>query len=543
MMDRRAFLALGTTLVGAPGAARAADVAEPALEVLARVGPWPVASRLIGYRGRLWFANSVKGRNHNSADIWSLDPITGNVRYERHLFSQDAGHPLVHGGLLYWPFEDGRFSLGWGMAEVTDGQSWRPLVIPTAEIFHTHSMIGWRSRLLAVTSAWRAGLQVSDDGGRGWQELYEHPTPKRRLSRIHEPVLLGDALFVYLKDRDGIRLARFVDDRFEAVPGWPRDVYFFSATVHKGSIFAVVIQKNRGREIWRTDGRRSILVSEQLAGRRLMDLTSDGSRLWAVSQDGEGGQLWSSPDGVRWGGRMRMSGGKPTSLRIVAGGIYVAGAGDDGQGIVWGPPLHRVPDNDAPASLPIQFTRRQDDVDWRQFGVSLDALLADTASYENHGRGKLRAMVFDAVKSGAPPGFFAARLKSRFPIGTVPAFGGKMTVDAAEIGQSILLWGMGLARQGEVPTAIFRRPWSKPANSFEKYFAPQLAAIWAVVAAEQKDRATIDALMQRLEDGLDPPWLRAQVVGALTALTGERFAHDGEKWRRWWAAARPTWKE
>ena len=76
------------------------------LDIIAQVGPWPVASRLIGYRGKLWFANSVKGRNHNSADIWSFNPKTNESRYERHLYSQDAGHPLVYNGLLYWPFED-----------------------------------------------------------------------------------------------------------------------------------------------------------------------------------------------------------------------------------------------------------------------------------------------------------------------------------------------------------------------------------------------------------------------------------------------------
>ena len=40
----------------------------------------PVISHPIAYRGRIWFANSVKGRNHNSADIWSLDPASGKLR-------------------------------------------------------------------------------------------------------------------------------------------------------------------------------------------------------------------------------------------------------------------------------------------------------------------------------------------------------------------------------------------------------------------------------------------------------------------------------
>ncbi len=74
--------------------------APPEVPVLARVGPWPVASRPIGFQGRIWFTNSVKGVNHNSADIYSYDPRSGALRYERHLFSQDAVKTLVAGGLL-----------------------------------------------------------------------------------------------------------------------------------------------------------------------------------------------------------------------------------------------------------------------------------------------------------------------------------------------------------------------------------------------------------------------------------------------------------
>ena len=155
------------------------------LPVLARVGPWPEASRLILYDGRLWFANSVKGRNHNSADLYSLDPMTGGVpRYERHLFSQDVGKPAVHRGLLYWPLEDGRLSLGWGHYAVTDGRAWQSGTLTGASIFHVHAMSDFQDGLLAATSAWRAGLQRSGDGGATWRVLYDHPTPDRRVSRI-----------------------------------------------------------------------------------------------------------------------------------------------------------------------------------------------------------------------------------------------------------------------------------------------------------------------------------------------------------------------
>ena len=164
----------------------------PELPVLARVGPWPVVSRLVAYDGALWFANSVKGVNHNSADLYSYDPKSGETRYRRHLFSQDAGRPLVHDGLLYWPFEDARLSLGWGQVAVTDGRSWRSLMIPTAAIYHAHALAAQDGRLIAATSAWRAGFQASDDGGRTWRALYDHPTPERQVSRVTDLVSLGD---------------------------------------------------------------------------------------------------------------------------------------------------------------------------------------------------------------------------------------------------------------------------------------------------------------------------------------------------------------
>lgn len=98
-----------TLSAAAPGATGAESAAGQAgLAPLARVAPWPAVSGLVGYGGRLWFANSVKYVNHNSADLYSYDPGTGRTRFERHLFSQDAGEPVVHRGLLYWPFEDSR---------------------------------------------------------------------------------------------------------------------------------------------------------------------------------------------------------------------------------------------------------------------------------------------------------------------------------------------------------------------------------------------------------------------------------------------------
>ena len=73
--------------------ARASDA--PSLVQLLSQGPWSAVSGLVGYRGRVWYVNGEKSVNHNAADLYSYDPASGASRYERALFSQDAGEPLV----------------------------------------------------------------------------------------------------------------------------------------------------------------------------------------------------------------------------------------------------------------------------------------------------------------------------------------------------------------------------------------------------------------------------------------------------------------
>ncbi len=128
------------------------------MERLVEPGPWDSVSGLVAYGERLWLVNSVKFVDHNSADVYSYEPQGGRVRYERHLFSQDAGAPAVVGGLLYWPFEDPRFSVGRGEYMVTDGTRWRWAIMPTGEVFHVHAIAGSQNTLFAATSAWRAGI-------------------------------------------------------------------------------------------------------------------------------------------------------------------------------------------------------------------------------------------------------------------------------------------------------------------------------------------------------------------------------------------------
>ena len=60
-------------------------------------------------------------------------------------------------------------------------------------------------------------------------------------------------------------------------------------------------------------------------------------------------------------------------------------------------------------------------------------------------------------------------------------------------------------------------------------------AIWAAARLGQDGRPTLEALMDRLARADDPLWLRGDVVGALTALTGQRFGNDVAAWQAWWS--------
>jgi len=143
---------------------------------LAHIDVWLSVSAIIGFRSRIWLANSWKFVNHKSADLYSFDHSTGQARYERHLMSQEAGDTVLAGNVLYWPFEDSRLSRSIGEFALTDGNNWAWLDLAPAFNFYVHAMSVLNGDLYAATFAWQAGLQRSRDGGRSWDIVYTHPT-------------------------------------------------------------------------------------------------------------------------------------------------------------------------------------------------------------------------------------------------------------------------------------------------------------------------------------------------------------------------------
>lgn len=515
--------------------AAAGSAPEP-LALLARTGPWPVNSAPIGFGGAIWFANSVKWVNHNSADIWRFDPATGRARYERGLFSQDVGPPLIHRGNLYWPFEDGRAG-SLGVAAATDGRRWEEALIPGFPAFHLHALAEWRGGLAAVTGAINGGLHLSDDGGRTWRTLIDLPPRVGRFVRLDGAAAARGRLYLRLDEADGASLVEYRRGALHPLPGWPKTRWQGEPVALQGGVAA--LSSDSDAPILWFDGAQTRAIAAPEPDAKLTDLHALGADLFAVGTVGDAGMVWRRDGGDgRWTRRARFSGGAPTDLTLYRGRLYVTGAGDDGRGVLWGsgpgPDLAR----DAgparlgrAAPLPRQAPAGPDATDWPAEAAALKALLADPESYADHGRALQTALLSAAMRS-PPAGFLPDLLALAFPEGAVPTYGGRGQAVRADIARWYILWAMGLARQPTIPPAILRSTWARAPNGPEKWFDPLLIGLWAAGAAAQTDRETLDALVARL-DRDDPQWLRAQARATLTAVTGCHFVHDDVAWRLW----------
>ncbi len=507
---------------------------EDNLVFLVSSGPWSGVSELIGYGGRIWFVSSVKFVDHNSADVYSYDPINGETRYERHLFSQDAGEPAVAGGLLYWPFEDSRFSTGHGEYMVTNGRDWQWRILPDGEVFHVHAMVAYRGTLFAATSAWRAGLQRSQDGGITWQVVYDHPTPPRSASRITTLATLGDTLYAGLTDYrpQGSKLLRWVGDTLKPVVDWPAGTMVTSLTAYSGWLYAVNTTSD-GSAVWRTDGRTAQRVTG-LDGYHIRGMASGPDAFWAVSADESGGILWRSTDGLNWSRVQRFHGAEPLDVLVYAGKVYVGTSGPGGRGTLWGPrapaPIesHEGAPQLIPAVHPLTPERLRETLD------RLDRVLADKSTYIDYGSRLFATMLPLGLSEMSEAGAaLVQRLQGPFPDVKVSLFGGQLTVSATTMARWYLFWAIALNGRGRISPAFLAEPWTERPNRSEKYLHPGPAAAWAVAQLGQTDDETIATLIAGLERSDYPTWFKGDLVGALTAVTGERFGYDALSWRSW----------
>jgi hypothetical protein len=265
----------------------------------------------------------------------------------------------------------------------------------------------------------------------------------------------------------------------------------------------------------------------------LRTFAADESGFWGAGV----GALWHSGDGRRWRRVQDLPGGRPVDVTIYQGRVYVSGSGTDGRGILWGPPASSSPivTPGPPPAWP--SPPAPGPVDWPTATADLNKVVPSPETYRTH----LRDLAYLWALAGPPPEFFEAALDSPFPDRTVSMFGGKLRPGAVNLGRHILLWGMGVAGRGRVPVALLERPWVHVSNGPQKWFDSLPMALFAVSWTGQNDLATVASLIGRLDRAADPAWLRGDIVGALSAVTGKRFGTDIGAWRRWWSEAEKEW--
>ncbi len=506
---------------------------------LAQPGPWPHITELIGYGDRLWFANSIAFDNHNSADLYSYDPATGETRYERHLFSQSVGQPMVAEGLLYWPFEDPRFSTNRGEYMVTNGEDWQWHILTEGEAFHVHAMATDGEALFAGTGAWAGRLQKSQDSGQTWDVVYEYPTPNRQVSRITNLATMDGQLYagVTALHETKPKVLGWAQDTLQPIAGWPKGKRVDGLTAYDGWLYGINLNPDDSTAIWRAQGDQAEPITG-LDGYRVRAFAADANALWAVSSHQGGGFLWHSPDGVTWTATHEFKSARPLAIAIYAGQVYVGAEDENGKGGLWGPaapanvgqplPNLALPSQSIPLSTP----------PLQQQLAQLDQVLSDPASYSH---GETQAVLSKALTPLALAGMPAvgAALSQRLSYGppqeNATLFGGGLSVSATDVMQWYLLWAIGLNGAGQVPVEFLTAPWFATRNHPEKYWQPAPAAAWAAAQIGQGDTETISALIQRLSFEDDPLWLKGDFVGALIALTEQQFGYDTAAWQDWWA--------
>ena len=401
---------------------------------LARPGPWAGVSGLIAYGARLYMVNSQIFVNHNSADIYSYHPGTGAVRFEHRLFSQDAGTPARIDGLLYWPYEDPRFSTTYGEFEITNGHSWQWRVAPEVRGFHMHAMLSHQGARYALASGWRGRVYRSSDHGRHWKQVYEHPSPAGQVSRITAMAALGQDLYFALTawSEAGVKLLRREQGTIRPVPGWPRGRFVGAMGAFKGMMYAVNHTDHTSR-LWRSAGRQVAEPIAALDAYTVHALAATSDTLWAVSDGPDGGRVWRSADGLAWHLVQRLP-SVPVAVTVVDDQVFVGTYNSKRGGALWGPARPRPwTVSTALPPLPVQPVQRLSPVALTRALHDLDRALADSANPAY--RQRLLAYLLPLALSRDPHAgeALSARLLRPWPQTLVPLFGAQVHVPAAQV--------------------------------------------------------------------------------------------------------------
>lgn len=530
---------LGGWLTLAASLANAGELIQ--LERLVKSSHWSAISRLIAYDDRLWYVNSEPYRDFNAADVYSYDPAAGVSRYERQLFSQDAGEPVVSQGLLYWPFEDPRFSAGRGEYMRTDGTVWQWRHIPRALSFHAHAMANCGNTLLAGSGAWSGGIQSSRDQGHTWRADYFHPTPDQRVSRVLSFATLSARCYAAIRafGQPSAKLVEWQAGEIIPVPGtdeWPG---IRTLATHNNTLYGVLMRAENPTLV-RFDGERIDAIPGPPGG-VLISIASAPQGLLAITADQTSGALWLLKD-EHWHEQFVFADSAPADLLVWEGAVFVSTFARPG-GELWGPPIGR-----RLVSVPRARIVQQQDVDdspaARRAKLSslfdeLDRALLTPSAFDRIAT-ELRRILADIIRVGGLAAGSGLSNRLTVPVASraVPTFASPKPIPASDIARHYLLRAIGLIGYGHVPVSMLELDWKEPENGPAKYFHPLPGAIWVVGVLKQNDRATLEALVARLDNQRDPRWLKGDVIGTLTAITGQRYGYQVARWRALSAAGK-----
>lgn len=497
--------------------------------------PWPAITQLINYQNKLWFVHSDPYQDTNAANIYSFDPQTGLTQFERSLFSQDAGKPVIHNNLLFWPFEDPRRSAGSGEYAITNGIDWQWRIMQTGNAMHVHALTTCNNQVIAVTGSW-TGQALALQGNNTWTLQQEYPSGKASFSRLVDALeYKGDCYVAASSNNDPqVKMLRSTDHEFLPVDGWPVSDRVDGLTLHKNKLYAWAdIKKDRTLHAYDGTNVQAIPIDK---GHRIRDLYSNGNALYVISSKGSSGTLWSLNEKNQLVPVSELP-FIPLSLTADSAGHLYIGSFDRSGAALW-KIVNRSPLNESTpllvSDLKIDTTADISEVDFSEQFEILRSLITDPSNGANNGSALRSAL-------GRPehlthPKFanvLTRLLEVPLPDTTVSMFNGREVV-WTDLVHWYLLTSMAINGHGTVDTTLLNQPWTKNENRSSKYFDPTIAAIVTSGWIKQSDQKTINTLIKRLTTpGNDPVWLQTDVAGALTAITGQRFGLDGAAWVRW----------
>ena len=480
---------------------------------------------------------------------------TGQVRYERSLFSQDTGNPVVYKGLLHWPFEDPRRSAGTGEYAITDGTDWRWRSMQSGSVMHVHAMNVCNERLVAVTGSWTGQLHEQQPDG-DWNLQYEVPAGDAPFSRLVSVQPFNDqcAVGAAISGESAVRLFSVQGAAAKAFSNWPSSNRVDVITHHQGAIFAFADTRNVRELLW-FNGEKTERI-ELPEGSWPRALHSDGVNLWLATQepaetDAGGsarGTLWQYTGAGVFTSLTRLQ-SPPIALTSLREQIFI-GTYDSAGGELWvyGEANPRSSTSvssaantanvTAPGELPVATDAPVNQQQVAALYNELSTVLKNSSSTQNFARGLRDSLSrhpqrYD-VEFGAAIGLL---LQDQYDLTPVRMFTERL-VPTTDLVQWYLILALAINGHGHIDPAFIVSEKPVVDHNSGKIFHPSVAAIVASGWLNQRDSNTIDALMQRLNRQTDPVWVRADVIGALTAVTGQRFAYDVDQWNQWWQSQR-----